>query len=238
MTYQGARARPLDGEEKRYFSVSKVRLSSAGSVTHVLWSEVNPASNGDVGPPVVVPVAEVVEAIHGGAHVAAIFLPPHAHLPECAFEVIERWDGSQTIDLVKRAGATPNGVANIQNLATLAEDPPPREVRAYTPRARAKKTYAVSQVALDEDGRVTDVRWGSVNTVKNVWAGPEVIAPVADVVAALQAGDRVFALFPSVHGHLPDRQFAQADYDGGRQTIVLVGPTAYEREIHHMDRIG
>lgn len=238
MTYQGARARPLDGEEKRYFSVSKVRLSSTGWVTHVLWSEVNPASNGDVGPPVVVPVTEVVEAIHGGAHVAATFLPPHTHLPECPFEVIERWDGSQTIDLVKRAGTAAADVATIHNLATLAEDPPPREAQAYTPRARAKKTYAVSQVALDEDGRVTDVRWGRVDTVKNAWADSEVIAPVADVVAALQAGDRVFALFPSVHGHLPDRQFAQADYDGGRQTIVLVGPTAYEREIHDMDRIG
>ena len=54
---------------------------------------------------------------------------------------------------------------------------------------------------------------------------------------ALDAGDQVFALFPSVHGHLPDRQFVIADYEDGRRTIVLDGPAAYEREIHDMDRI-
>ena len=74
-------------------------------------------------------------------------------------------------------------------------------------------------------------------SVKNAWASPEVIAPVGDAVNALQAGDEVFALFPSIHGHLPDRQFVAALYDDGRQTIVLDGPTAYEREIHDMDRL-
>ena len=54
---------------------------------------------------------------------------------------------------------------------------------------------------------------------------------------ALHAGDQLFALLPSIHGHLPDRQFVVADYDGGRKTIVLDGPTAYEREIHDMDRL-
>jgi hypothetical protein len=99
------------------------------------------------------------------------------------------------------------------------------------------RTFAVSKVKLDDGGRVTDVLWGRVDTVKNAWAEPEALAPVAAVVAALQAGDQVFALFPSIHGHLPDRWFAQADYDGGRQTIVLVGPTAHDREIHDIDRI-
>jgi hypothetical protein len=36
---------------------------------------------------------------------------------------------------------------------------------------------------------------------------------------------------------LPDRQFVVADYDGSRWTIVLDGPSAYEREIHDMDRL-
>jgi hypothetical protein len=36
---------------------------------------------------------------------------------------------------------------------------------------------------------------------------------------------------------LPDRQFVIADYDGSRKTIVLDGPTAYEREVHDMDRL-
>ena len=99
------------------------------------------------------------------------------------------------------------------------------------------KTFAVSKVALDAAGRVTDVLWGRVDTRKNAWATPEVVAPVAAAVAALHAGDQVFALFPSVHGHLPDRRFVVADYEGGYDTIVLAGPTAYEREIHDMDRL-
>jgi hypothetical protein len=99
-------------------------------------------------------------------------------------------------------------------------------------------TYAVSKVELDGDGRVIAVLWGRVDTFKNTWATPEVVAPVADAVHALNAGDRVFALFPSVHGHLPERRFVVADYDDGRQTIVLDGPATHEREIHDMDRLS
>ena len=98
-------------------------------------------------------------------------------------------------------------------------------------------TFAVSKVGLDPGGRVTSVLWGQVDTGKNAWATPEVVVPVAAAVDALCAGDQVFALFPSVHGHLPDRQFVVADYDGSRKTIVLDGPTAYEREVHDMDRL-
>jgi hypothetical protein len=56
-------------------------------------------------------------------------------------------------------------------------------------------------------------------------------------VAALRAGDQVFALFPSLHGHLPERRFVVADYDGGRNTVVLDGPAVSEREVHDMDRL-
>lgn len=99
-------------------------------------------------------------------------------------------------------------------------------------------TFAVSRVRLDSGGRVTHVQWAKVDTEKNAWATPEVVAPVSEAVKALSAGDLVFALFPSVHGHLPNRQFVIADYDGGRKTIVLDGPTTFEREIHDMDRIA
>jgi hypothetical protein len=99
------------------------------------------------------------------------------------------------------------------------------------------KTFAVSRVALDADGRVKTVFWGLVDTQKNAWAGDEVLADVAQAVKAIEAGDQVFALFPSLHGHLPDRRFVVVDYDGGRKTIVLDGPTAWEREIHDMDRL-
>ncbi len=98
-------------------------------------------------------------------------------------------------------------------------------------------THAVSAVDLDADGRVVSVCWGPVDPLKNAWSAARTAAPVAAVVDALIAGDQVFALFPSVHGHLPDRQFVIADYDGGRKTIVLQGPTTHEREVHDMDRI-
>ena len=102
---------------------------------------------------------------------------------------------------------------------------------------RPMTTFAVSKVKLDAAGRVTGVLWGRVDTKRNVWASPELVAPVGEAVDALDAGDQVFALFPSIHGHLPDREFVVADYDGGRKTIVLKGPTAYEREVHDMDRL-
>lgn len=98
-------------------------------------------------------------------------------------------------------------------------------------------TFAVSKVQLDPDGRITAVLWGQVDTGKNAWATPEVVAPVAAAVDALNAGDQVFALFPSVHGHVPDRRFVVADYDGGRKTIVLAGPATHEREVHDMERL-
>ena len=100
------------------------------------------------------------------------------------------------------------------------------------------KTLAVSKVELDPGGRITAVLWGQVDTGKNAWVTPEVVVPVVAAVDALHAGDQVFALFPSIHGHLPDRQFVVADYDGARKTIVLERPTAYEREIHDMDRLN
>jgi hypothetical protein len=98
-------------------------------------------------------------------------------------------------------------------------------------------TFAVSKVRLDAGGRITDVLWGQVDTRTNGWSTPVVIVPVAAAVDVLGAGGQVYALFPATHGHVPNRQFVIADYDGGRKTIVLDGPTAYEREVHDMARI-
>jgi len=228
----------METETRRYFSVSKIHLDPSGWATHVLWSEINARSNGNVSAPVVAPVSDVVDAIHDGAHVSAILLPPHAHLPNRQFEVVQRWDGSETIDLVKEVSPEAGVVIKMRDLAYLDLNPSGKMKPKMPVNGPSRHIFAVSQVQLDEDGRVTDVRWGRVNTVKNTWAGAEQLAPVATVVAALRAGDQVFALFPALHGHLPERQFVQADYDGGRQTIVLAGPTASEREIHDMDRIA
>jgi len=98
--------------------------------------------------------------------------------------------------------------------------------------------FAVSKVRLDKDGRVIAVLWGRVDTQTNDWAEPERVATVDAVVAALHAGDQVFALFPSTHGHLPERRFRVVDYDNGWESISLDGPPTHEREIHDMDRLG
>jgi hypothetical protein len=97
--------------------------------------------------------------------------------------------------------------------------------------------FAVSKVRLDQDGRVIAVNWGRVDTHANRWATPEVVAPVKDVVDALHAGHHVFALFPSTHGHLPDREFMVVAYDNGWETIAFKGNPTHEREIHDMARL-
>ena len=100
------------------------------------------------------------------------------------------------------------------------------------------KTFAISKVRLDQDGRVTHIYWGEVDTGKNDWARPERVAPVIDAVRAIHDGAQVFALFPSTHGHLPERRFMVVDYDSGWATISLDWPPTHEREIHDMERLA
>ena len=97
--------------------------------------------------------------------------------------------------------------------------------------------YAISKVGLDGDGRVTRVYWGPVDTKKNDWAAAETVAPVSDVVEAIRSGSDVYALFPSTHGHLPDRRFIVVDYENGWHSVSLDGAPTFEREIHDMDRL-
>ncbi|UXH76085.1 hypothetical protein [Roseateles amylovorans] len=102
MTYQGERARPLSTEDGRYFVVSKVRLDADGQVSAVLWGEVDAASGHDVGARVQASAAEVVDAIHDGATVAAAFVSGDAHArhpPERTFVVIQHPDGMEGLRL-------------------------------------------------------------------------------------------------------------------------------------------
>ena len=99
------------------------------------------------------------------------------------------------------------------------------------------KTYAVSKVGLDADGRVTHLYWGEVDTRKNEWAGEESVVQVDAAVRAIHAGHQVFALFPSTHGHLPERRFIVVAYDNGWETVSLDGPPTHEREVHDMARL-
>jgi hypothetical protein len=247
MSYQGERARPLASETGRYFEVSKVRIGPDGHVSDVLWAEVDAALDRRVGARVAATAAEVVDAIHDGAEVSAIF-PSLDRLPDRPFVVVEHSDGRECIAF---EGA-PSPGRNIADLE-LIEGPAASATSAGLAPARVKtqarggvdkhapapaKTFAVSKVRLDEAGRITAVLWGAVDTRQNAWANAEVEVPVAAAVDALRSGDRVYALFSSDHGHLADRQFVIADYDGSRRTIVLDGPSAYEREVHDMARLA
>jgi hypothetical protein len=99
MTYQGERARPVVSEAGRCFEVSKVRLADDGHVSAVLWGEIDPASDREVGVRVVAPVADVVDAIHDGALVTAVFAAAARHLPQRRFSVVEHADGHECITL-------------------------------------------------------------------------------------------------------------------------------------------
>jgi hypothetical protein len=96
MTYQGERARPMATEKGRCFEVSKVRIGPDGHVSDVLWAEVDAGSDRVVGARVVATAAEVVDALHDGAEVAAVF-PPEAPRPERAFVVVLHNDGRECV---------------------------------------------------------------------------------------------------------------------------------------------
>jgi hypothetical protein len=236
MTYQGTRARAADDESARVFEVSKIRRAADGRVSHVLWAEIDAPSDHDVSLRVLAPVAEVIEAIHGGARVAAVFVQPDSRKPERFFVVVEHEDGRETIGFDGEASSG-RELGDIETLDDTASSPDTAPADTAHAGRRKTKTFAVSKVELDADGRVVAALWGRVDTAKNAWTSAEVVAPVAEVVRALRAGDPVFALFPSTHGHVPQRRFVVADYDDGRQTIVLEGPATHEREIHDMDRL-
>ena len=101
MTYQGERARPMASENGRFFEVSKVRIGADGHVSDVLWGEVDAGSDLDVGAPVLASAAEVVDAIHDGAQVTAVFSSSKAdepkHRPGRLFVVVEHEDGRECI---------------------------------------------------------------------------------------------------------------------------------------------
>jgi hypothetical protein len=96
MTYQGERARPMASENGRFFEVSKVRIGPDGHVSDVLWGEVDAGADRAVGARVVASASEVVDAIHDGAQVAAVFASKERR-PERPFMIVEHADGRECI---------------------------------------------------------------------------------------------------------------------------------------------
>lgn len=114
MTYQGRRARPMATENGRCFEVSKIRIGADGHVSDVLWGEVDAGSNRVVDARVVATAAEVVDAIHDGAQVAAVFSAKD-QLPERVFVIVEHEDGRECITF----DGAPSPGRNVTDLESL-----------------------------------------------------------------------------------------------------------------------
>jgi hypothetical protein len=114
MTFQGERARPMASEVGRYFEVSKVRIGPDGHVSDVLWGEVDAGSDRNVGMLVTAMAAEVVDAIHDGAEVVAVF-PSGNHLPERAFVIVLHEDGRECLAF----DGAPSAGRNLDDLDSL-----------------------------------------------------------------------------------------------------------------------
>jgi hypothetical protein len=101
-------------ENGRCFEVSKVRIGPDGHVSDVLWGEVDAGSDRVVGARVVATAAEVVDAIHDGAQVTAVFSSKDP-LPERIFVVVEHDDGRECIAF--DGGPSPG--RNVTNMGNL-----------------------------------------------------------------------------------------------------------------------
>ena len=97
--YQGAKAHSLLKDPVSVFAVSKVRLDVDGRVTDVLWGVIDRNSNHWVSAAAQATVADVVEAIHNGDQVLALFPTNEGRLPDREFVVVEFDDGTETIEL-------------------------------------------------------------------------------------------------------------------------------------------
>ena len=114
--YQGARAQTDAPLIRRVFAVSKLRQDANGVVEEVLWTEVNRKSNLGLGAAVRAPVSEVVDAIHAGHEVIALFDTTQATEPERPFVIVNHRDGHKRVVL---DGPDAAG-RDLQDIASLA----------------------------------------------------------------------------------------------------------------------
>jgi hypothetical protein len=92
---------------------------------------------------------------------------------------------------------------------------------ANTRSAGANATFAVTQVRLDNDGRIADVWWSRVDATSHRPGEGSVTAPVSAVVHAIRAGTSVISRPPGSDDEARDRRYVVADLPDGPPTIVL-----------------
>jgi len=114
MTYQGERSRPMATENGRYFEVSKLRMGTDGQVSEVLWCEASMGSDHALGTRVVAAASEVVDAMHDGAQVAAVF-SSQDRCPARSFTIVEQADGRECLAF----DGAPSPGRNLADIETL-----------------------------------------------------------------------------------------------------------------------
>ena len=99
-------------------------------------------------------------------------------------------------------------------------------------------TLAVSKIRLDCDGNVAKVYWSVVDLASNEQVGPEALAPVREVVDAIQAGDEVVALFDNnIPARLQERRFMVVQRSNGAKSVGLQGPVVPTQELCDMPKL-
>lgn len=107
---KGARGHRIDSEASvadpaNFHAVSKIRVDAGGRVSAVEWGQIDPQTIHFRTEEAVAPVRDVVEALHNGDTVFALFPSADGRLPERHFVAIEHADGQETIALESDGGA-------------------------------------------------------------------------------------------------------------------------------------
>lgn len=100
-------ALPLAADAVTFYAVSQVRLDGRQRVSEVVWGQVDTAANRWATDETRAPVADVVDAIHNGDPVFALFRGEDGHAPQRRFVAVEHGDDEESIVLEGAAGAIP-----------------------------------------------------------------------------------------------------------------------------------
>lgn len=98
-------ALPLSADAVTFHAVSQVRLDGHQRVSEVVWGQVDTAGNRWATDERRAPVADVVDAIHNGDPVFALFRGEDGHAPQRRFVAVEHEDGQESIVLEGGAGS-------------------------------------------------------------------------------------------------------------------------------------
>jgi hypothetical protein len=100
-------------------------------------------------------------------------------------------------------------------------------------------TYAITAVEIDgRSDLVTRVKWGSVDTVNNLWIDEPAEAEVEEVLHAIGVGDDVYTIFvEGEHTVLGPRVQVSRDVSGRENIVPVAGLQKGGRMLSDLPRI-